>query len=262
MRQLGLALVALGLALPTTAAVATGDPTAGTGTNVSAADYAGTWAQLRVQTLRVNFPLLGEMKVSNTWVLRMTMTAEGRALTIAAEACELTHDTGTSLLHTEFPLSAVHRQGGLRGRATLREEDGELRFFQARHHLVFGANLADPAHDALPAEATDERVTDAEDDGHPGVTLTLRGAMNGAIYMVVRSWLTLRGVAGGGNRIDGTIQWGEDRSVLEATSPLLTNLPVGRADDDPSSSYFRTTRIEPSTTCAQILARRDELFAR
>lgn len=262
MRHVALALLATGLALPATTAAAA-DDTAGSGSNdVSAADYAGTWAQLRVQTLRVNFPLLGEMKVSNTWVLRMTMTADGRALNIAAEACELTHDTGTSLMHTEFPLAAVHRQGGLRGRATLREEGGELKFFQARHHMVFGANLADPANDALPTDAADERVVDAEDDGHPGVTLSLSGAINGAIYMVVRSWLTLRGVANGGNRIDGTIQWGEDRSVLEATSPLLTNLPLGRADDDVTSSYFRTTRIDPSTTCAQILARRDELFAR
>jgi len=262
MRQLVLALAVVGLAIAAAVAPASGDAqSGGTGTDVSAADYAGTWAQLRVQTMRVNFPLLGEMKVTNTWVLRATMTADGRALNIVAEACELTHDTGTSLLHTEFPLAAVHRQGGLRGRATLREEGGELKYFQARHFMVFGANLADPANDTLPTDATDERVVDAEDDGHPGVTLALTGAMNGSIYMVARSWLTLRGVAGG-DRIDGTIQWGEDRSVLEASSPLLTNLPVGHPDDDRDSSYFRTTRVDPSTTCAQILARRDELFAR
>lgn len=259
MRSIVLALVMLGLAMAA-AAGAAGDGATGSGTNVSAADYAGTWAQLRVQTTRADVPLLGETKVVNTWVLRVTATADGRALSMTAEACELTHDTGSSVMRTEFPLEAVRRQGGLRSRATLREEEGELKFFQARHYLVFGAELADPAGDELPTELLDERIVDAEGDGNPGVTLKLSGVLNGAIYMVVRSWLTLRGVASGGDRIDGSIEWGEDRTVLDATSPLLTSLPTSRADN--AGSYFRMTRVDPSTTCAQILARRDELFAR
>jgi len=88
------------------------------------------------------------------------------------------------------------------------------------------------------------------------------GLVDGDVYLVQRQWSTLRGVATGGNRIDGRIQWGEERSVLGATSIFLRSQPPSRSDPDPEASYFRTTRIEAGVDCAGIVAQRDTLFAR
>ena len=265
MKQIGvllLTLLVLGAMLPAAFADGETGTATGTGTRVSAADYAGTWAQLRVQTARAVLPVIGEVKVTTSFVMRLTQTAAGRNLAVSVEACSIEQDSGTSLVRTIFPPALVEKLGRFQGTASLREDGGELRYFQPRRFMVFGAQLADPEHDELPTAADDERVVDGDDDGHPGVTVQIRGMLNGDIYLVQRGWFTLRGTATGGDRIDGRIQWGEDRSMLGASNPLLPAIPSSRPDTDPATSYFRTTRVDPALTCAQILEQRDVLFAR
>ncbi|NMC70659.1 MAG: hypothetical protein GYA57_11415 [Myxococcales bacterium] len=266
MRKVGLLLVAWlwsGTVLPAAVADdASGGASSGRGTRVSAADYAGTWAQLRVQTARAVLPVVGEVKVVTSFVLRLTQSASGRNLRVSVEACAVEQDSGTSLVRTIFPPALVEKMGRFETTASLREVDGELRYFQARRFLVFGARLEDPERDVLPVDASDERVVDADGDGHPGVTVQIRGMLNGDVYLVQRGWFTLRGTAAGGDRIDGRIEWGEDRSMLGSSNPLLPRIPESRPDNDPAASWFRTTRIDPSMTCAQILEQREALFAR
>ena len=254
---LGLALVTRGSGAATDAE--TGDAGA---TAVSAADYAGTWAHLRVQAAVVDVPFLGEIQVVTRTVLRLEMTAAGRSLSISAEACVLEQEMSTSALSSVFPDAVIRGEGRIETTGSLREEDGELRFFQPRRWLVFGAQLDDPAHDTLPTDPTDERLIDADHDSQPGITVHFEGLVDGDVYLVQRQWSTLRGVATGGNRIDGRIQWGEERSVLGATSIFLRTQPPSRSDPDPDASYFRTTRIAADVDCAGIVAQRDTLFAR
>jgi hypothetical protein len=244
------------------AAVADGDAgSADAPTSVSAADYAGTWAQLRVLSAIVDIPVLGEVTVTTTAVLRLTMTGEGRRLSIDGEACSLDQEMSTSLLRSAFPEALVRYAGRFTTSASLRAEDGEIRFFQPRRWMLFGARLEDPEHDALPTEAEDERVVDADRDGRPGVTVRFSGLVNGDVWLVQRQWSTMRGTVDG-ERIDGSIQWGEERAVLGATSVMLESQPPSRANPDAAASYFRMTRVETGDDCASILARRDTLFAR
>jgi hypothetical protein len=229
---------------------------------VSAQDYAGVWAQKRIQTAVVDFPVLGRSAVTTTTVLRLRMTASGRDLAVAVEACSIQQDTGLSIISVMFPEELVKRAGRFDANGSLRWEEGELRYFQPRRWLIFGARLADVEEDALPADATDERVLDQDGDGKPGVTVQVRGLVNADLYLVQRGWTTLRGVATGGNRIDGRIQWGEDHVVLGSNSALLTSLPGSVPDPEPDASSFRTTRIDESTDCAAIVADQEHLFAR
>ena len=231
-------------------------------TEVSAAAYAGTWAQLRTQTAVADVPVLGHVRVTTTTILRLRMTASGRNLAVAVEACSIEQDAGIPLLEVRFPEDLVKRTGRFESTASLRREDGAVQFFQPRRWLVFGAELNDEDSDALPTDETDPRVTDQDEDGHPGVTVEVRGLLDADLYMVQRSWTSLRGTAEGTDRIDGRIQWGEDHAMLGSTSALLSSLPGSRPDPDPEASTFRTTRIGPEVDCAQIVARRDTLFVR
>jgi hypothetical protein len=227
----------------------------------SAEPYAGTWAQLRVQTAVVDLPLLGRSTVTTTTVLRLRLTASGRNLHVAAEACSIEQDTGTSLAEVEFPEKLVKHAGRFDTDAAVRREGGAVKFFQPRRWLLFGARLSDPGNDSLPTDPADEHVIDQDEDGEPGVTVRVRGLVDAELYLVQRAWTTLRGTATA-DRIDGLIQWGEEHSVLGSTSRLLSDLPPSRPDPDPQASSFRTTRIASDVDCAAILASRDTLFAR
>ena len=229
---------------------------AGGATTVSAADYAGTWAQLRVLTASITLPVLGDVKVTTTAVLRMTMTGSGRNLAISAQACSLEQKMDTSVLRSIFPEALARYAGRFESTASLRVEDGEVRFFQPRRWLIFGARLDDPEHEDLPTEPDDERVVDSDRDGKPGVTVRFEGLVNGDVYLVQRQWSTLRGTADG-DHIDGAIQWGEERSVLDATSVMLRSSPGSRPELGPSASYFRMTRVAEDDDCDAILAARE-----
>jgi hypothetical protein len=229
---------------------------------VSAEPFAGTWAQLRVQTAIAVVPVLGRTVVTNTSVLRLRLTASGRNLTMSTELCGIEQDTGIPLVDVEFPEALVRGAGRFDAQASLRSEGGALQFFQARQWVVFGARLADQDGDSLPTAATDERVYDQDGDGNPGMTMRIRGLLDVDLYMVQRGWTSLRGTMTSEDRIDGRVSWGEDHTVLGSSSSLLTDVPASRPDSDPQASYFRMTRIATDVDCAAILAQRDTLFAR
>ncbi|MBI5491238.1 MAG: hypothetical protein HY905_28160 [Deltaproteobacteria bacterium] len=231
-------------------------------TEVSAEPYAGTWAQLRVQTAVSDVPVLGHVRVKTTTLLRLRMYASGHNLSVAVEACSMEQDAGVPLLKVRFPEELVRRAGRFETSASLRRDGDEVQFFQPRRWLVFGAHLEDEDSDALPTDGTDERVWDQDEDGNPGVTVQVRGLLDADLYMVQRSWTSMRGTATSTDRIDGHIQWSEDHTVLGSTSSLLSSVPESRTDPDPEASTFRTTRIESDVDCAQIVERRETLFAR
>jgi hypothetical protein len=259
---MGVAVLGLALAAGGAGAAADGEASDAGSPAASAEDYAGTWAHLRVQAAIVDIPILGEVEVVTRTILRLEVSVAGRSLSISAEGCAIEQDMSTSMLRAEYPQGMIQGEGRIETTGSLREKDGELQFFQPRRWLVFGAQLDDPGHDTLPTDAADERLVDVDHDGHPGMTVHFEGMVSGDVYQVQRQWTTLRGVASGGNRIDGRIQWGEERSVLDATSVFLRTQPPSRPDPDPEASYFRTTRIEADVDCAGILAQRDTLFAR
>ncbi|MBI5500099.1 MAG: hypothetical protein HY907_07630 [Deltaproteobacteria bacterium] len=231
-------------------------------TEVSAEPYAGTWAQLRVQTAVADVPVLGHLRVKTTTILRLRMYPSGHNLSVAVEACSMEQDAGIPLLKVRFPEDLVRRAGRFETSASLRREGDGVQFFQPRRWLVFGAHLEDEDADALPTDGADERVWDQDEDGHPGVTVEVRGLLDADLYLVQRSWTSLRGTVAGTDRIDGRIQWSEDHAVLGSTSSLLSSLPPSTPDPDPEASTFRTTRIDGDLDCAEIVAQRDTLFAR
>ena len=201
------------------------------------------------------------MKITTTAVIRMTMTGSGRNLEISGQACAIEQEMDTSLLRSVFPEALARHAGRFETTASLRVEDGEIRFFQPRRWLIFGARLDDPEHEELPTDPADERVVDSDRDGKPGITVHFEGLASGDAYLVQRQWSTMRGAVDG-DHIDGRIQWGEERTVLDATSVLLKSQPPSRTDPDAAASYFRMTRVDEDADCAAILADRDTLFDR
>jgi hypothetical protein len=105
--------------------------------------------------------------------------------------------------------------------------------------VVVGANLADPAHDALPTDETDARVVDADGDGHPGVTV--QNTLGGDQYIVFRNIGTSKGTVLSSNEILGdsagdllasteTSVFGLGNAFLPATQALGSVVDLARVD--------------------------------
>jgi hypothetical protein len=225
-------------------------------------DFSGVWAQEVVRSAVVDLPVVGETRSAVAAFLRLEVRHEGTDLRIRARLCGLESRGGPSVVRTTFPDALVRSVGEMDRSATIRRTDEGWRFFQRRRWEIMGVRLEDPATESLPATADDARVFDQDGDGKPGVTVRISGLVNGEIHLVKKTWSVLRGAADGPDRIDGLVEWGNERSVLGSDSALLRNPPDGWPDPTGANSYFRTTRVAAGDTCADIVRDAGRLFAR
>ncbi len=106
---------------------------------------------------------------------------------------------------------------------------------QAQSPLVVGVVLDDEASDAIPTDSADERVVDADDDGHPGVTVNAGGER----YTAYRSrTTTMTGTIRSSNSIDG--------ALINETETVVYDDPLGSGGPamTPKSSPFRFERLD------------------
>jgi hypothetical protein len=129
-----------------------------------------------------------------------------------------------------------------------------------------GATLTDP-NGTLPTDGSDPQVDDADHDGNPGVTITNTATYSDGTsdapaqeFVVMRH--AIRAFAGtitSSDQIDGTdlgdYQADEGMSLLSSLEAMF--LPSGAG----LPSTFMMSRVDASTTCAQIQAAPDSFLA-
>jgi hypothetical protein len=184
------------------------------------------------------------------------LTHDGRRLSGQGTICRLDLDSGTSLVKTILPAQFLRSLPKPMIDARLDAEDGQLKFRQAKQTIVVGAELKRPTKDKLPTSPKDKRVRDQDGDDKPGVTIKIDGLVTGDIYVAQRTWTRLRG----SKRVDGTFQgrvyFGNEQSILEATSSMLESAPETRAL--PEKSWFKLVRVDKDADCADARAVTDE----
>ncbi len=103
--------------------------------------------------------------------------------------------------------------------------------------VVLGAEVADG--EPLPTSADDPRVRDHDEDGNPGVSVTLQGLFAGQIFVCSRQQLTLTGRADAAGCLSGTISGANEQSQLGATPPELAAFKLEQQPHpDPDLSTF------------------------
>ena len=139
------------------------------------------------------------------------------------------------------------------------EGPGAIRL--AEHAMVLGADLEEPANDPLPRDADDPRITDADGDGHAGVTVEVEGFVNGQVYLVQRLVRGLRGSVGPGGRMTGTVIGAGDQVVIGASNAILKAFtPKFEHNPDPKRNTFVWVPVPEGSTCESVVAARDQLF--
>lgn len=213
----------------------------------AAEDYAGRWVMAQLTTTVADVPVVGEIYATTRLVTIHDLQHKGNRLVGDGTICRLELDSGSSLVKTILPRAFIESLPRPRIDARMKAADGLLHFRQPTQTIVVGAELKRPKKDALPTSSKDHRVRDQDRDEKPGVTIKIDGLVSGDIYVVQRTWTRLAGT----KRVDGTFQgkvhFGNEQSILAATSSLLEDAPDARPL--PDKSWFKLVRVGKDATC-------------
>jgi len=219
---------------------------------------------IQITSETVQIPIVGERTRTTTTHLRLIIAQSGDVLAVVETHCQTTIDDGTVMVSTTIPEAFLRALGPTERAALLELAAGtnQSRDDASPHpRIVFpwntqilGARLGDPENEALPTDATDPRVFDQDNDGHPGMTVRVEimGLISGEVYVVQRNRNRLIGTVISSGYIQGTIEWEAEQVILEASSPFLASGGQGKPDPDPERNFFLARRIDPALDCAGI----------
>lgn len=217
-------------------------------------ELGGVWVQLTHQTTISTPALIGEVRTeTRTWSVVQVHQA-GNDVRLESEICRIDVNTSSRGVRTIIPeaMRRVMSRGSRSGRLIL--DDSGYQLSLPRVYMLLGAELDNPTTDSLPSSASDPRVIDHDGDGHPGVTVRIRGIVRGEVYLVQRAWSRLLSNQLGERRISGFIQWDEESEVLDATNPFLKMQPDTRPSNLREDNYFIMERFDMTPTCEAVRA--------
>lgn len=243
------------VALPTTAVADSSPP-----------DLSGRWAQKMVVTGVSDAPVIGSVTSKTRSLLIVDIDHESDTrLSLHTRVCDIEMTNDTSMVDLVAPRAFVDAVPDERRPGRLEVDDsGAPRLVVPKHVAVVGAKFRDPEAEKLPDDRSHPAVRDTDGDGKPGVTIRVEGVVSGAIYVVQRSWDAWRGTVDepSHRRVEGTVRWDIEQSVLGSTSMFLNSQPSTRPHPDRSKNWFELVRVDSDTTCDGVLERRDDLFSR
>jgi hypothetical protein len=238
------------------------DTTTDTGPDTSnLADPSGTWAQWTLTSSLTQVPVVGQATSTAGAILLLQVTGQGATAGVTGKVCTLELTSGTTLVQTIAPKAFIDSVEYVSRTVAITATGGQTQLAFPQVYEVRGAKLTDVATEALPTTADDPRVFDQDKDGKPGVTVQIKGLLDGQIWLVQRGWQ--QGTCDLKDKTcDGLLQWGDEQKILGTDNPILKNPNPSQVHPDATKSFFRSTRVDPGATCADILAQRDKLFAR
>ena len=223
-------------------------------------DIRGSWAQAQVTTTKAEIPVIGELVTTTTSFLLTKIERQGSDYELVEEVCSITltggSDAVTTIISDEF---AKGVSGQRRAIKWFRDGDS-LRYEQPKSWRSSGAKLDNVSKSKLPTDTKDPRLTDPDSDGQPGLTVKIRGAIDGELYVVERSWSILKGKMDGRGELHGNIKWHSEQSVIDATSIFLKDPPESTPVKAKRRNYFRMRKLAPDATCKDVEAIGKELL--
>ena len=222
-------------------------------------DISGTWAQKMVTTSSYRLARIARFTQVSTSILRVDVRQNGERLDVTTRFCSID-------MENTAPGAAPRLSDGFLSSLEPTRRPGHLRkngaswvFHLPKTWNVHGVRLDDPDRDRLPEDADDPRVFDQDNNGHPGFTLHIDGAMGGEMHLAQRIWDRFTGpLNGDAHSIEGSVEWGSEQTVLEASRRHLRSTPVN--EPDLRESYFQMVRLEDRLSCQEILRRVPALF--
>lgn len=142
------------------------------------------------------------------------------------------------------------------------EVDGELQLSRPPTPTPIGIRLEDPANESLPDDPNDPRIFDADGDGNPGVTSTVKVSddLQGEIYLARREIFAYDVTQVGPDRLEGSITDSSEQLILGASNPAFLTPAQWVQVDDPALNPVIWERVDADWDCDRLAAERDQLF--
>lgn len=223
-------------------------------------DVSGLWAQKVVTTTLSDVPIVGEVTSRTVSLQLVDVRQDGADLELNSRTCSIDVNSSVSVIRTEIPDRFIAAIGKVQRPASLVERDGSFELVVPERVEVLGANLRQPKDEYLPSDTDDPRVFDHDKDGHPGVTVRVRGMIDGELYLVHRGLDRLVGSLDGDD-IQGRVRWRQEQSVIDSTSIFLGDPPDSKAHPDADKNSFYMKRVDPATNCKAVIAGQSKIFS-
>ncbi len=144
----------------------------------------------------------------------------------------------------------------------VREVDGVLHVVRPPTPTPIGIRMDDPANESLPTDPSDPRFFDADGDGNPGVTSSIRigDGFGGDVYLARREIFSYDLVSQDPDRLVGNVVDASEQLILGASDPLFLAAAQWEQIDDPDRNPVIWQRVADDLDCEGLAAQRDELF--
>jgi hypothetical protein len=230
-------------------------------------EAAGTFALKVVNTTLVRIPILGDQAGGGTnyRLVRRTWDADAGVYRQRSSLCG-GFNVEVGGVTTSLPESTYRAVPESTAEIVTVTDDGA---YEQRDHLqLWGLrDLPEPFATALPADKDEaqqsphaERIYDMDDDGNPGVTTLITGAVEGEVFIVQRKTVTSRGVVLGPDRAIGLAQNTNEVVQLGNTNALLDRQSEGSSEPhpDPKRSWFEEVRVDDDADCELVMRAEDD----
>jgi len=215
--------------------------------------------RLRVAALQ-EVPFVGVIDTVSTSVGVAAIERSGNTFLLSEQGCHVDSDSGDTVV-TEIPDVIPRSTPAAVEQLELWKEGENLRWSRVDVATLVGVELEHPATDSLPTEASDPRVVDQDEDGHPGVTVHVSGMASGAIYVVQRQQVAYDG---GVRNDDGSFvalaSDHSDQSVIGSDNPLLDQNVPTEPNPDPSLSTITLVKVGEPYDCDRAVDEAASLF--
>lgn len=142
------------------------------------------------------------------------------------------------------------------------EVDGKLHVSRPATPTAIGIKIEDPANEALPKDPNDPRIFDADGDGKPGVTSSVKvsDSLRGDIYLARREIFAYDLVQQTPDRLVGTVTDRSEQLILGASNPLFLAPAQWKQIDDPQRNPVIWQRVDADWDCSRLAAERANIF--
>ncbi len=231
----------------------------------SGLDLTGAWAARVINSQCFDGGLVGKDTVQLTTLFLVQLVQSGTQVSTMTTACsvQLTPFGGNQTTYPQAAISAIQTPAQM---SRLSAAQIGATYTPDERVSLLGWRAAqgqDPRTAAVPEEERDARLVDGDNDGHPGVTLTVSGRLNGDIYIANRNIVNIEGTVVTADLIEGRSHTVQIQRIIDSTNPLLGLSTIeATPNPDAASSTYHLVRLPAGTTsCAQIIAQAATLFS-
>lgn len=234
---------------------------------IAPGEAAGTFALKVVNTTLVQVPVLGDYAGGgvNYRLVTRTFDEEAGVYRQSSQLCG-GFNVEVAGVVTSVPEPTYRAVAPSTGEIVEIDEGGA--YAQRDHLQLWGLrDLPEPFSTPLPADKVEaaeaphrDRIFDMDDDGNPGITSIVSGAVNGEVYVVQRKTVTTSGVVLGPDRALGLsvntnelVQLGNNNALLDRQSE-----GSAAAHPDPLRSWFEEVRVADDFSCDDVMRAEDD----